>query len=131
MTHLLLCRRSASDPPLASADSGLAGHLTDAGVTDVFVVGLAGDFCVLHTALDARTLGWRTYVVQEGTRCVGGEQAWEETSASPAWKFLSQLVNALKVMASNSWEDSAEVRIEMNGDGASSSGWGDTSIAIP
>lgn len=52
------------------ADSGLAGRLRGAGVTDVYVVGLAGDYCVRHTAADAAKEGFRVFVVEEGTRCV-------------------------------------------------------------
>ena len=74
-------RSPLRDPPLAGAVSDLAERLAAARVTDVFVVGLAGDYCVRCSALDARELGWRTYVVQEGTRWVGGEQAWKETVA--------------------------------------------------
>ncbi|KAH9943249.1 Isochorismatase hydrolase [Epithele typhae] len=66
-------------PPLASAVSDLEARLRRADVTDVFVVGLAGDYCVASTARDARELGWRTYVVQEGTRCVGGDDGWADT----------------------------------------------------
>ncbi|KAI0774493.1 Isochorismatase-like protein [Fomes fomentarius] len=67
-------------PPLASAVSDLADRLSDARITDVFVVGLAGDYCVCSTAIDAAELGWKTYVVEEGTRSVGGEEAWKETA---------------------------------------------------
>ncbi|EMD40493.1 hypothetical protein CERSUDRAFT_148560 [Gelatoporia subvermispora B] len=66
------------DPPLAEADSGLAAALRARGVTDVYVAGLAGDYCVRHTAEDAAAEGWRTYVVEEGVRSVGGEEAWRE-----------------------------------------------------
>ena len=66
-------------PPLASAVSDLEARLREARVTDVFVVGLAGDYCVLSTARDAAELGWATYVVEEGTRCVGGAEGWKET----------------------------------------------------
>ncbi|OCH96014.1 Isochorismatase hydrolase [Obba rivulosa] len=65
------------DPPLPEADSGLAEVLRARGVTDVFVVGLAGDYCVRYTAEDAAGEGWRTYVVQEGVRSVGGNEAWK------------------------------------------------------
>ncbi|KAI0722774.1 Isochorismatase hydrolase [Earliella scabrosa] len=66
-------------PPLASAVSDLEARLREARVTDVFVVGLAGDYCVLSTARDAVELGWATYVVEEGTRCVGGAEGWKDT----------------------------------------------------
>ncbi|KAK7728469.1 NAD(+) salvage pathway protein [Botryosphaeria dothidea] len=52
------------------AKSGLAELLRGAGVTDVFVVGLAMDYCVKHTALDAAKEGFRTLVVSEGTKAV-------------------------------------------------------------
>ncbi|TDZ16479.1 Nicotinamidase [Colletotrichum orbiculare MAFF 240422] len=59
------------------ADSGLAAMLRDKGVTDVFVVGLAGDYCVKFTALDAVKEGFRTFIVEEGTRPVDAEK-WDE-----------------------------------------------------
>jgi nicotinamidase-related amidase len=57
-------------------DSGLAGTLKGEGITDVFVVGLAFDYCVNATAADARKEGFRTVVVGEGTKAVD-EGAWE------------------------------------------------------
>ncbi|GBE79895.1 Isochorismatase-like protein [Sparassis latifolia] len=69
-------RAPLRDPPLASAVSGLAALLRAAGVTDVFVVGLAGEYCVRASALDCVEEGWRTWVVEEGVRSVGGERAW-------------------------------------------------------
>lgn len=59
------------------ADSGLAEVLRQKGVTDVFVVGLAGDYCVKFTALDAKREGFRTFVVEEGTRPVDVEK-WDD-----------------------------------------------------
>ncbi|KAI0660768.1 Isochorismatase hydrolase [Cubamyces menziesii] len=74
-------RSPLRDPPLQSAVSELEGRLRDAGITDVFVVGLAGDYCVKCTALDAAELGFCTYVVEDAVRCVGGDAAWTETVA--------------------------------------------------
>lgn len=51
-------------------DSGLAQALKDKGVTHVYVVGLAFDYCVSATATDAAKEGFVTYVVEEGTRAV-------------------------------------------------------------
>jgi len=59
------------------SDSGLRDELKGKGVTDVYVVGLAGDYCVKHTALDAAAEGFRTFVVEEGTRAVDAD-GWEE-----------------------------------------------------
>jgi nicotinamidase/pyrazinamidase len=50
--------------------TGLGDDLKRRGVTDVFVVGLATDYCVKFTALDACSLGLRTSVVLDAVRGV-------------------------------------------------------------
>jgi len=50
--------------------TGLGGYLEARGATDVYVLGLATDYCVKFTALDARQLGFRTYLVEDGSRGV-------------------------------------------------------------
>ncbi|KAK2069170.1 hypothetical protein P8C59_003774 [Phyllachora maydis] len=59
-------------------DSGLAAALREARVSHVYVVGLAADYCVSATALDAAAEGFDTVVVAEGTRPVDA-RAWEAT----------------------------------------------------
>jgi nicotinamidase-related amidase len=59
------------------SDSGLAGVLKEKGVTDVYVVGLAADYCVKATAVDAAKEGFKTCIVEEGTRPVD-EGLWKE-----------------------------------------------------
>ncbi|RDW93910.1 nicotinamidase [Aspergillus mulundensis] len=67
------------DPAVVSVNEHLQSSLTDRGVTDVFVVGVAGDYCVKHTALDAAKAGFRSHVVQDATECVVPGSGWEET----------------------------------------------------
>lgn len=55
--------------------TGLEPFLRDADVTDVYVLGLATDYCVKFTALDACRLGFRTYVIKDGCRAVGDSDA--------------------------------------------------------
>ena len=55
-------------PPVSM--SGLADQLKEAGVTDLFVVGLAFDFCVKHTAIDAVEHGFKTFVIEDATKAV-------------------------------------------------------------
>ncbi|MBU4304626.1 MAG: bifunctional nicotinamidase/pyrazinamidase [Candidatus Omnitrophica bacterium] len=50
--------------------TGLEEYLKKQGVTDVYVVGLATDYCVKFTALDAVNLGFKTTVVKAGCRAV-------------------------------------------------------------
>ncbi|KAI0158186.1 isochorismatase [Xylariaceae sp. FL1272] len=56
--------------PLRVSDSGLAGLLREHGVTDVYVVGLAADYCVRSCAEDAAKEGFKSYLVEEATRAV-------------------------------------------------------------
>ena len=48
--------------------TGLAGYLNERGVDKAFVTGLATDFCVAWTAIDARSVGLETYVVEDACR---------------------------------------------------------------
>jgi len=41
-----------------------------AGITDVYLAGLAYDYCVGFSALDAKALGFNVYVIEDGTRGV-------------------------------------------------------------
>jgi nicotinamidase/pyrazinamidase len=52
------------------AENDLAGWLTERGVTEVDVVGIATDHCVRATALDAHRNGFRTRVLVDLTAAV-------------------------------------------------------------
>lgn len=48
--------------------TGLAGYLKARKLQRIFVVGLATDFCVAWSALDARKAGFETYVIEDACR---------------------------------------------------------------
>ncbi len=50
--------------------TGLKGYLAERGVSRVFVAGLATDFCVLWTALDARQAGFEVVVIEDACRAI-------------------------------------------------------------
>jgi len=50
--------------------TGLDVFLKNKSVTDVFVAGLATDYCVKFTALDARSLGYNVHLVVDACRGV-------------------------------------------------------------
>jgi nicotinamidase/pyrazinamidase len=50
--------------------TGLAGWLTARGVKRLFLVGIATDFCVGWSAIDAAEAGFETYVIEDATRPV-------------------------------------------------------------
>ena len=63
--------------------------LRDAGVERVVVLGLATDYCVKETALDAVRLGFDTTVLREGVRAVDlqpgdGDRALDEMKKAGA-----------------------------------------------
>ncbi len=49
--------------------TGLDDYLKEKGIECVFLMGLATDYCVLYSTLDAINLGYSTYVIQDG--CFG------------------------------------------------------------
>lgn len=51
-------------------DTGLADFLKNEQVRDVFVVGLATDYCVKFTVLDALSEGFETWLIVDGTKGV-------------------------------------------------------------
>ena len=50
--------------------TGLGDYLQERGATDVYVAGLATDYCVQFTALDARHLGFKTTLIDDAARGV-------------------------------------------------------------
>jgi nicotinamidase/pyrazinamidase len=51
--------------------TGLDGLLKGIGIAAVFMGGLATDYCVLYSAMDAVLLGYKTYVLGDAIRGVG------------------------------------------------------------
>ena len=50
--------------------TGLAGYLRERGLQRIFLAGLATDFCVYYSALDACRLGFTTVVIEAGCRAI-------------------------------------------------------------
>jgi len=64
--------------------TGLAGYLKERGIKTLFVCGLATDFCVGWTALDARAAGFDTTVVDDASRAIDLEGSLARTWADLA-----------------------------------------------
>ena len=65
--------------------TGLAGYLAERGLTRLFLAGLATDFCVLWTALDARAAGLEVVVVEDAVRGID-----LDGSVARAWEAMAQ-----------------------------------------
>jgi nicotinamidase/pyrazinamidase len=50
--------------------TGLAGYLRERGLTKVFLAGLATDYCVYYSAVDAHRLGFETVVIESACRAI-------------------------------------------------------------
>lgn len=61
--------------------TGLAGYLKERNLSDLYVVGLATDFCVAWTAMDGVKHGFNVSVIEDATKGIdlNGSlmQAWE------------------------------------------------------
>ncbi|MCI1185990.1 bifunctional nicotinamidase/pyrazinamidase [Hymenobacter sp. DH14] len=73
--------------------TGLADYLRGRGVTDVVVAGLAADYCVYYSALDALAAGFATAVVTDATRAISPE-GWAAAQADLAAKGARLLGSA-------------------------------------
>jgi nicotinamidase-related amidase len=65
---------------------GLDAALRRDGVTEIILAGLATDFCVLHTAIDGRKLGYEVTVVESACRGIDRDgslaAAWAQMDAA-------------------------------------------------
>jgi nicotinamidase/pyrazinamidase len=50
--------------------TGLEGYLRERGIGTLYLCGLATDYCVAFSALDARKLGFETHVVMDACRAI-------------------------------------------------------------
>lgn len=55
---------------LTFTENGVDGWLLEAGITEVYIAGLALDFCVKYTAEQAKVLGYTPVVIQDATKAV-------------------------------------------------------------
>jgi nicotinamidase/pyrazinamidase len=73
--------------------TGLAGYLKERRIDTLFVTGLATDFCVAWTAIDAAHSGFQVYVVDDACRGIdingSVAKAWEDMTAAGVKKITS------------------------------------------
>jgi len=63
--------------------TGLTGYLRDRGLKQVFLAGLATDFCVAWSAMDARKAGFGALVIEDACRGIDADG-----SLAKAWKDM-------------------------------------------
>ncbi len=104
MTNVAEIFRKGTDPGIDSysgffdnghlKDTGLGGYLKSKNVIDIYILGLATDYCVKYTALDARQLGFTTYVIADGCRGVNLDKHDSEMAFSEMEKAGVTVINS-------------------------------------
>lgn len=78
--------------------TGLAAYLKAHKIKRVFVTGLATDFCVAWTALDARKAGFETYIVEDACRGIDTQgslaKAWADMTKAGVKRIQSSDIAA-------------------------------------
>jgi nicotinamidase/pyrazinamidase len=78
--------------------TGLAGFLREKGFEKLNVCGLATDFCVAWTALDARAAGFDVTVVEDACRAIdlegSLERAWADMATAGVQRMQSEALLA-------------------------------------
>jgi nicotinamidase/pyrazinamidase len=73
--------------------TGLGGYLKERGLKRVFACGLATDFCVAFSALDARKEGFEVLVIEDATRGIDNDgslaAAWDRMKAAKVKRIQS------------------------------------------
>ena len=76
-----------------STTTGLAAYLHARGITDLYLCGLATDYCVAWSALDARAAGFNVTVIEDACRAIdlNGSlaQAWADMAAAGVRRIQS------------------------------------------
>jgi nicotinamidase/pyrazinamidase len=73
--------------------TGLAGFFREKAIRRVFVCGLATDYCVAWSALDARAAGFDTFVIEDACRAIDANgslaRAWAQMEAAGVQRIQS------------------------------------------
>lgn len=108
-SHIESCFYKGTDPWIDSysaffdnarqKSTGLHDHLQSNKVDEVVIVGLATDYCVLYSAIDAIDLGYRTVVIEDA--CCGINLSPDDVSDALA----TMKEKGVKIFKSEEWND--------------------------
>ena len=80
--------------------TGLAGYLKERGIDTVFVAGIATDFCVAWTAMDACKMGFRSFVIADACKGIdlngSLQHAWQEMLAQGVKRIYTKDIVSLQ-----------------------------------
>ena len=80
-----------------STTTGLAAYLHARGITDLYLCGLATDYCVAWSALDARAAGLQAAVIEDACRAIDLDgslaRAWADMAAAGVRRVQARDLN--------------------------------------
>ena len=78
-----------------ASKTGLDGYLRSLGITDLYLCGLATDFCVAWSAEDARAFGFNATIIEDACRAIdlngSLDAAWTKLAAAGVARISSTL----------------------------------------
>lgn len=78
--------------------TGLAGYLRERGIARCFLAGLATDFCVACSAIDARGQGFEAFVIDDAARSIDLDgslaHAWDAMTKAGVQRIVSDSIDA-------------------------------------
>jgi nicotinamidase/pyrazinamidase len=77
--------------------TGLADYLRGRGVTEVYIAGLAADYCVYFTAKDALAEGFAATIIEDATRAISAE-GWA-TAKADLQQHGGQVISSAALLA--------------------------------
>ena len=80
--------------------TGLVGYLKERGIDTVFIAGIATDFCVAWTAMDACKMGFRSFVIADACKGIdlngSLQHAWQEMLAQGVKRIYTKDIVSLQ-----------------------------------
>jgi nicotinamidase/pyrazinamidase len=81
-------------------ETGLGRYLKSLGVHDVYIMGLATDYCVKYSALDALQLGFAVHVIEDGCRGVNLKRDDSEEAIEQLRRAGVEITRSSRVLSS-------------------------------
>ena len=81
-------------------DTGLNRYLKSQGVHEVYIMGLATDYCVKFTAMDARQLGFDVYLIEDGCRGINLKREDSDETIEHLRRIGVEIVRSSRVLSS-------------------------------
>jgi len=74
-------------------------YLKDNNITDLYIMGLATDYCVKFTAIDAFNLGYNTFLIEDGCRAVNINKDDSEKALKEMKELGIQIIQSKNIFA--------------------------------